>query len=115
MKKIVIFLFMFLIFLTGCNNKEKPKDYSGTFYSNDSSYIRIDKENNYNVFISIYKLSTFSNCKVEKIEDDILFINCLDPNNDMINFSFDYNNKKLEIINSNWDYLNKNTIIEFNN
>ena len=122
-KKILLSLLVLvgLVVMTGCgsneeiNNSEKTnnsveineKDYSGTYKSDDSSEIVIEKENNiYKVSISIYRLASFSDCIVDDVKNDILYISAKDPNGESIKFTFNYNTKVLTVTETTWIYLN---------
>lgn len=131
MKKSIKFLVYLLlvtsILLTGCGNddnknnsstKEENKseiNYTGTYKSDDNSFIEITKEdNNYKATISIYKLTTLDDCKVFSIQNDILNMNCTDASGNPIKFDFDYKTKILTVKESTWDLLNNKDTFEFN-
>lgn len=130
MKKNIKVLFVVLLIvggfiLSGCDKKTnsnessskenlKEKNYSGTFKSDDSSYIEITKDNDkYKATISIYRLTTFDNCTVDEIRDDILTISGIDPNNNPIKFSFNFATKSLTVIDSTWPLLENGTRFDF--
>ena len=134
MKKIIASMIIVLILigglfvLTGCgnnkeiNNSEKnnnkvetsEKDYSGTYKSDDSSEIVIEKENNtYKVNISIYRLASFSDGIVDEVKNGIIYISATDPNGEKIKFTFNHNTKVLTITETTWNYLSVNDIFIF--
>ena len=113
--------------LTGCsktndNSKktdqvEKPQaiNYSGTFKSDDDSSIEIIKVgDNYKANISIFRLTTFDDCTVDEIKNDILTISGLDPDNKPIKFTFNWNTKTLKVVDTTWSLLENGTEFTFN-
>lgn len=80
----------------------------------DSSYIEIKHTPNKNeVFISIYRLTTFTGTILKK-KNNIMYIKALDPNNHNIYFKFNLDNKVLTVTKSSWLYLNKGDTFRFN-
>ena len=127
MKKSIKYLSYLLVVvtilgLTGCGSNDNKSDsstkdvstanYIGTYKSDDSSTIEINKDNKVN--ISIYRLTTFDNCDVNNIKNEVLNIDCKDPNNNTIKFSFDYKTKVLTVEDTTWSLLNAGDTFEFN-
>lgn len=80
----------------------------------DSSYIEIKHTPNKNeVFISIYRLTTFTGTIIKK-KNNIIYIKALDPNNHNIYFKFNLDTKVLTVTKSSWLYLNKGDTFSFN-
>ena len=80
----------------------------------DSSYIEIKHTQIENkVFISIYRLTTFTGTIIKK-KNNIIYIKALDPNNHKIYFKFNLDTKVLTVTKSSWFYLNKGDTFSFN-
>lgn len=80
----------------------------------DSSYIEIKHTQSENkVFISIYRLTTFTGTIIKK-KNNIIYIKALDPNNHNIYFKFNLDTKVLTVTKSSWLYLNKGDTFSFN-
>ena len=121
-KYIILTIIMFLIV-----TKSLIKDYQtkmlinqnlSTYYLKyqniDSSYIEIKHSQSENkVFISIYRLTTFSGT-ITKKKNNIIYIKALDPNNHNIYFKFNLDTKVLTVTKSSWLYLNKGDTFSFN-
>lgn len=84
-------------------------------YNNiDSSYIEIKHTPNENkVFISIYRLTTFTGHITKQINNKI-YIKAQDPNNNNIYFMFNLDTKILTVTKTNWLYLQKGDTFIFN-
>ena len=90
-------------------------NYSGTYKSDDSSELIIDKNgDNYTATISIYRLATFEDGKVTDIKDNILTISSTDPSGNPITFTFDYNSKTLKVDKTTWELLNVGDTFQLN-
>ena len=121
-KYIILTIIMFLIV-----TKSLIKDYQtkmlinqnlSTYYLKyqniDSSYIEIKHTQSENkVFISIYRLTTFTGTIIKK-KNNIIYIKALDPNNHNIYFKFNLDTKVLTVTKSSWLYLNKGDTFSFN-
>ena len=121
-KYIILTIIMFLIV-----TKSLIKDYQtkmlinqnlSTYYLKyqniDSSYIEIKHSQSENkVFISIYRLTTFSGT-ITKKKNNIIYIKALDPNNHNIYFKFNLDTKVLTVTKSSWLYLYKGDTFSFN-
>lgn len=109
----VLLIIVSIFFLVGC--KVTDKDYSGTYKNDESSQLIITKnDNTYKANISIYRLTTLDDCKVDIIEADVLNISCKDDNVGTINFKFDYQTKVLTVVDSTWSLLNNGDSFTFN-
>ena len=94
-------------------NKNLSKYYL-KYQNIDSSYIEIKHTPNKNeVFISIYRLTTFTGTIIKK-KNNIIYIKALDPNNHNIYFKFNLDTKVLTVTKSSWLYLNKGDTFSFN-
>ena len=117
MRKIKLMILLLLVgvfVLTGCVDEEvntnstnnsietNIKDYSGVYKAEDSSKMVIE---NKNVDISIYRLASFSDCVIDEVKDDVLYISGKDPNNETIRFTFDYNTKTLNVVETTWNLI----------
>ena len=121
-KYIILTIIMFLIItkslITDYQTKMLINQNLSTYYLKyqkiDSSYIEIKHTQNENkVFISIYRLTTFTGT-ITKKKNNVIFIKALDPNNHNIYFKFNLNTKILTVTKSNWLYLNKGDTFNFN-
>ena len=123
MKKYIIFLIiMFLIVTKSLMNDYQTKmlinqnlsTYYLKYQNIDSSYIEIKHTQSENkVFISIYRLTTFTGTIIKK-KNNIIYIKALDPNNHNIYFKFNLDTKVLTVTKSSWLYLNKGDTFSFN-
>ena len=121
-KYIILTIIMFLIvtksLMTDYQTKMLINQNLSTYYLKyqniDSSYIEIKHTPNKNeVFISIYRLTTFEGT-ITKKKNNIIFIKALDPNNHNIYFKFNLDTKVLTVTKSSWLYLNKGDTFSFN-
>lgn len=121
-KYIILTIIMFLIvtksLMTDYQTKMLINQNLSTYYLKyqniDSSYIEIKHTPNKNeVFISIYRLTTFTGTILKK-KNNIMYIKALDPNNHNIYFKFNLDNKVLTVTKSSWLYLNKGDTFRFN-
>ena len=121
-KYIILTIIMFLIVTKSLINDYQTKmlinqnlsTYYLKFKNIDSSYIEIKKTQNKNeVFISIYRLTTFEGTIIKK-KNNIIYIKALDPNNHNIYFKFNLDTKVLTVTKSSWLYLNKGDTFSFN-
>ena len=121
-KYIILTIIMFLIVTKSLINDYQTKmlinqnlsTYYLKFQNIDSSYIEIKHTPNKNeVFISIYRLTTFTGTIIKK-KNNIIYIKALDPNNHNIYFKFNLDTKVLTVTKSNWLYLNKGDTFSFN-
>lgn len=121
-KYIILTIIMFLIvtksLMTDYQTKMLINQNLSTYYLKyqniDSSYIEIKHTPNKNeVFISIYRLTTFTGTILKK-KNNIMYIKALDPNNHNIYFKFNLDTKVLTVTKSNWLYLNKGDTFSFN-
>ena len=121
-KYIILTIIMFLIvtksLMTDYKTKMLINQNLSTYYLKyqniDSSYIEIKHTPNKNeVFISIYRLTTFEGTIIKK-KNNIIYIKALDPNNHNIYFKFNLDTKVLTVTKSNWLYLNKGDTFRFN-
>lgn len=121
-KYIILTIIMFLIItkslMTDYQTKMLINQNLSTYYLKyqniDSSYIEIKHTPNKNeVFISIYRLTTFTGTIIKK-KNNIIYIKALDPNNHNIYFKFNLDTKVLTVTKSNWLYLNKGDTFSFN-
>lgn len=121
-KYIILTIIMFLIvtksLMTDYKTKMLINQNLSTYYLKyqniDSSYIEIKHTPNKNeVFISIYRLTTFTGTIIKK-KNNIIYIRALDPNNHNIYFKFNLDTKVLTVTKSNWLYLNKGDTFSFN-
>lgn len=121
-KYIILTIIMFLIvtksLMTDYQTKMLIKQNLSTYYLKyqniDSSYIEIKHIQSENkVFISIYRLTTFTGTIIKK-KNNIIYIKALDPNNHNIYFKFNLDTKVLTVTKSNWLYLNKGDTFSFN-
>lgn len=121
-KYIILTIIMFLIVTKSLINDYQTKmlinqnlsTYYLKFKNIDSSYIEIKKTQNKNeVFISIYRLTTFTGTIIKK-KNNIIYIKALDPNNHNIYFKFNLDTKVLTVTKSIWLYLNKGDTFSFN-
>ncbi len=121
-KYIILTIIMFLIvtksLMTDYQTKMLINQNLSTYYLKyqniDSSYIEIKHTPNKNeVFISIYRLTTFTGTIIKK-KNNIIYIKALDPNNNNIYFKFNLDTKVLTVTKSNWLYLNKGDTFSFN-
>ena len=121
-KYIILTIIMFLIvtksLMTDYKTKMLINQNLSTYYLKyqniDSSYIEIKHTPNKNeVFISIYRLTTFTGTIIKK-KNNIIYIKALDPNNNNIYFKFNLDTKVLTVTKSNWLYLNKGDTFSFN-
>lgn len=123
MKKcIILTIIMFLIvtksLMTDYQTKMLINQNLSTYYLKyqniDSSYIEIKHTQSENkVFISIYRLTTFTGTIIKK-KNNIIYIKALDPNNHNIYFKFNLDTKVLTVTKSSWLYLNKGDTFSFN-
>ena len=121
-KYIILTIIMFLIvtksLMTDYQTKMLINQNLSTYYLKyqniDSSYIEIKHTPNKNeVFISIYRLTTFTGTIIKK-KNNIIYIKAIDPNNHNIYFKFNLDNKVLTVTKSSWLYLNKGDTFRFN-
>lgn len=121
-KYIILTIIMFLIvtksLMTDYQTKMLINQNLSTYYIKyqniDSSYIEIKHTPNKNeVFISIYRLTTFTGT-ITKKKNNIIDIKALDPNNHNIYFKFNLDTKVLTVTKSSWLYLNKGDTFSFN-
>ena len=121
-KYIILTIIMFLIvtksLMTDYKTKMLINQNLSTYYLKyqniDSSYIEIKHTPNKNeVFISIYRLTTFTGTIIKK-KNNIIYIKALDPNNHNIYFKFNLDTKALTVTKSSWLYLNKGDTFSFN-
>ncbi len=121
-KYIILTIIMFLIvtksLMTDYQTKMLINQNLSTYYLKyqniDSSYIEIKHTPNKNeVFISIYRLTTFTGTILKK-KNNIMYIKALDPNNHNIYFKFNLDTKVLTVTKSSWLYLNKGDTFSFN-
>lgn len=121
-KYIILTIIMFLIItkslMTDYQTKMLINQNLSTYYLKyqniDSSYIEIKHTQSENkVFISIYRLTTFTGTIIKK-KNNIIYIKALDPNNHNIYFKFNLDTKVLTVTKSNWLYLNKGDTFSFN-
>lgn len=121
-KYIILTIIMFLIITKSLINDYQTKmlinqnlsTYYLKYQNIDSSYIEIKHTPNKNeVFISIYRLTTFEGTIIKK-KNNIIYIKALDPNNHNIYFKFNLDTKVLTVTKSRWLYLNKGDTFSFN-
>lgn len=121
-KYIILTIIMFLIvtksLMTDYQTKMLINQNLSTYYLKfqniDSSYIEIKHTQSENkVFISIYRLTTFTGTIIKK-KNNIIYIKALDPNNHNIYFKINLDNKVLTVTKSSWLYLNKGDTFRFN-
>lgn len=121
-KYIILTIIMFLIvtksLMTDYKTKMLINQNLSTYYLKyqniDSSYIEIKHSQSENkVFISIYRLTTFTGTIIKK-KNNIIYIKALDPNNHNIYFKFNLDTKALTVTKSSWLYLNKGDTFSFN-
>ena len=121
-KYIILTIIMFLIviksLMTDYQTKMLINQNLSTYYLKyqniDSSYIEIKHTPNKNeVFISIYRLTTFEGT-ITKKKKNIIYIKALDPNNHNIYFKFNLDTKVLIVTKSSWLYLKKGDTFNFN-
>lgn len=121
-KYIILTIIMFLIvtksLMTDYQTKMLINQNLSTYYLKyqniDSSYIEIKHTPNKNeVFISIYRLTTFTGTIIKK-KNNIIYIKALDSNNHNIYFKFNLDTKVLTVTKSSWLYLNKGDTFSFN-
>ena len=121
-KYIILTIIMFLIvtksLMTDYQTKMLINQNLSTYYLKyqniDSSYIEIKHTQSENkVFISIYRLTTFTGTIIKK-KNNIIYIKALDPNNHNIYFKFNLDTKVLTVTKSSWHYLNKGDTFSFN-
>ena len=121
-KYIILTIIMFLIVTKSLINDYQTKmlinqnlsTYYLKFQNIDSSYIEIKHTQSENkVFISIYRLTTFTGTIIKK-KNNIIYIKALDPNNHNIYFKFNLDTKILTVTKSSWLYLNKGDTFSFN-
>ena len=121
-KYIILKIIMFLIVTKSLMNDYQTKmlinqnlsTYYLKYQNIDSSYIEIKHTPNKNeVFISIYRLTTFTGTIIKK-KNNIIYIKALDPNNHNIYFKFNLDTKVLTVTKSSWLYLNKGDTFSFN-
>lgn len=121
-KYIILTIIMFLIvtksLMTDYQTKMLINQSLSTYYLKyqniDSSYIEIKHSQSENkVFISIYRLTTFTGTIIKK-KNNIIYIKALDPNNYNIYFKFNLDSKVLTVTKSSWLYLNKGDTFSFN-
>lgn len=121
-KYIILTIIMFLIvtksLITDYQTKMLINQNLSTYYLKyqniDSSYIEIKHTQSENkVFISIYRLTTFTGTIIKK-KNNIIYIKALDPNNHNIYFKFNLDTKVLKVTKSSWLYLNKGDTFSFN-
>lgn len=121
-KYIILTIIMFLIVTKSLMNDYQTKmlinqnlsTYYLKYQNIDSSYIEIKHSQSENkVFISIYRLTTFTGTIIKK-KNNIIYIKALDPNNHNIYFKFNLDTKALTVTKSSWLYLNKGDTFSFN-
>ncbi len=121
-KYIILTIIMFLIVIKSLINDYQTKmlinqnlsTYYLKFQNIDSSYIEIKHTQSENkVFISIYRLTTFTGTIIKK-KNNIICIKALDPNNHNIYFKFNLDTKILTVTKSSWLYLKKGDTFNFN-
>lgn len=121
-KYIILTIIMFLIvtksLMTDYQTKMLINQNLSTYYLKyqniDNSYIEIKHTQSENkVFISIYRLTTFTGTIIKK-KNNIIYITALDPNNHNIYFKFNLDTKVLTVTKSSWLYLNKGDTFSFN-
>lgn len=121
-KYIILTIIMFLIVTKSLINDYQTKmlinqnlsTYYLKYQNIDSSYIEIKHTQSENkVFISIYRLTTFTGTIIKK-KNNIIYIKALDPNNHNIYFKFNLDTKVLIVTKSSWLYLNKGDTFSFN-
>ena len=121
-KYIILTIIMFLIvtksLMTDYQTKMLINQNLSTYYLKyqniDSSYIEIKHTQSENkVFISIYRITTFTGTIIKK-KNNIIYIKALDPNNHNIYFKFNLDTKVLTVTKSSWLYLNKGDTFSFN-
>lgn len=121
-KYIILTIIMFLIvtksLMTDYQTKMLINQNLSTYYLKyqniDSCYIEIKHTQSENkVFISIYRLTTFTGTIIKK-KNNIIYIKALDPNNHNIYFKFNLDTKVLTVTKSSWLYLNKGDTFSFN-
>lgn len=121
-KYIILTIIMFLIvtksLMTDYQTKMLINQNLSTYYLKyqniDSSYIEIKHTQSENkVFISIYRLTTFTGTIIKK-KNNIIYIKALDPNKHNIYFKFNLDTKVLTVTKSSWLYLNKGDTFSFN-
>ena len=121
-KYIILTIIMFLIvtksLMTDYQTKMLINQNLSTYYLKyqniDSSYIEIKHTQSENkVFISIYRLTTFTGTIIKK-KNNIIYIKAIDPNNHNIYFKFNLDTKVLTVTKSSWLYLNKDDTFSFN-
>lgn len=121
-KYIILTIIMFLIVTKSLKTDYQTKmlinqnlsTYYLKYQNIDSSYIEIKHTQSENkVFISIYRLTTFTGTILKK-KNNIMYIKALDPNNHNIYFKFNLDTKVLTVTKSNWLYLNKGDTFSFN-
>ena len=121
-KYIILTIIMFLIvtksLMTDYQTKMLINQNLSTYYLKyqniDSSYIEIKHTQSENkVFISIYRLTTFTGTIIKK-KNNIIYIKALDPNNHNIYFKFNLDTKVLTVTKSSWLYLKKGDTFSFN-
>ena len=121
-KYIILTIIMFLIvtksLMTDYQTKMLINQNLSTYYLKyqniDSSYIELKHTQSENkVFISIYRLTTFTGTIIKK-KNNIIYIKALDPNNHNIYFKFNLDTKVLTVTKSSWLYLNKGDTFSFN-
>lgn len=121
-KYIILTIIMFLIVTKSLKTDYQTKmlinqnlsTYYLKYQNIDSSYIEIKHSQSENkVFISIYRLTTFTGTIIKK-KNNIIYIKALDPNNHNIYFKFNLDTKVLTVTKSSWLYLNKGDTFSFN-
>lgn len=121
-KYIILTIIMFLIVTKSLKTDYQTKmlinqnlsTYYLKYQNIDSSYIEIKHTQSENkVFISIYRLTTFTGTILKK-KNNIMYIKALDPNNHNIYFKFNLDTKVLTVTKSSWLYLNKGDTFSFN-
>lgn len=120
-KYIILTIIMFLIVTKSLMTDYQTKmlinqnlSYYLKYQNIDSSYIEINHTQSENkVFISIYRLTTFTGTIIKK-KNNIIYIKALDPNNHNIYFKFNLDTKVLTVTKSSWLYLNKGDTFSFN-
>lgn len=121
-KYIILTIIMFLIVTKSLKTDYQTKmlinqnlsTYYLKYQNIDSSYIEIKHTQSENkVFISIYRLTTFTGTIIKK-KNNIIYIKALDPNNHNIYFKFNLDTKVLTVTKSSWLYLNKGDTFSFN-